>query len=134
MSKIFGARELKVLCRLGDIMLPESEEFPAFSRLGCIEHVDDVAGSAPPDDIGLLKLALKLLSFLPGFALRWTFRQTQHPDAWPEFLAANLRLLGIALRSMVLALYFSGKTGRDYDGRPVHDLMGFEVVRVPKGA
>lgn len=133
-SAIFGPRELHVLCRLGDIMAPKSDEYPSFSELGCIEHVDSIAAYAPPDDIALLRLVLKALSFMPDWGLRWILRLIQDPRWWPEFLATNLRLLDLALRSLLLSLYFSGKAGKDYHGKSLHEIIDFSVTRVPKDA
>ena len=133
-STIFGPRELHVLCRLGDIMAPKSEDYPSFTEFGCIEHVDGIAAYAPPDDIALLRTVLKALSFMPDWALRWILRLTRNPKWWPEFLATNLRLLDLALRSLLLSLYFSGKVGKDYQGKGLHEIIDFSLNRVQKDA
>ncbi len=131
-STIFGPRELKALGRIGDIMAPKSEDYPSFTQLGCIEHIDAIAAYAPPDDIALLRTVLKALSIMPNWALRGILRLTQNPKWWPQFLATNLRLLDLALRSLLLSLYFSGKVGQHYQGKTPHEIIDFTVTRIPK--
>ena len=42
MSKILTKPALSTISRMGDIMLPKTQDFPSFSETGCIEHIDDI--------------------------------------------------------------------------------------------
>ena len=85
-SQYFSPRTLKVLNRFGDILLPEHEEFPAFSRLGCIEHIDVVAVNISLDDRRSLGALMFFLSVCPDFVLRWMVRKMERPAGMPDFL------------------------------------------------
>lgn len=126
-SAYMGSHERAVLNRIGDIMIPAYEDFPAFSTLGCIDHIDGVVKHAPPEDIAQLQAFLKVLYFMPTAMLRLVVWLTQHADGFPEPVATNLRLLDMGLRSIVLTLYYSGKAGVDYDGKTPLALMGYEL-------
>ena len=129
-SAPLGRMEQRVLNRIGDIMLPAHDGYPSFSELGCVVHVNDLAGYGPPEDIKALSLLLKILWIKPRFALRMFVWMIEHPDGFPEFMAVTLRQLQIGVRGLVVSLYFSGKKGPDYAGKTPTELMGFELNRV----
>ena len=133
-SQILDPRALRALERLGDIIVPRVGGLPAFSELGCIEHVDSVLTYAPREDVASLKTLLDVLYFLPDFLLRLLVRAMTKPGKWPEFIATDLRLLDMGIRGVVLSLYYSGKTGSAYAGPTPHELMGYEVCRIPQEA
>ena len=131
-STIFTKSELHSLERIGDILLPRHGELPAFSELGCIEHIDSIAQYAPADDIASLKLVLRLLSWAPKPALRWLVRACTRADEYFAPMATLLRLLNIAFRGLILTLYYSGKAGPSFHGKNPLELIEFSINRVPK--
>lgn len=133
-STILNPRAVRALERLGDQMVPRVGRLPSFSELGCIEHVDSVLVYAPPEDSASLRKLLNVLYFAPKFVLRFLIRAMANPDRYPEFLAANFRLIDMGVRGVVLSLYYSGKTGTGYEGQTPHELMGYEITRVPREA
>lgn len=132
-SQVLGPRERAVFNRFGDIMLPRNGAFPAFSELGCIEHVDDLVRYAPPEDIAQLRVFLKILHFCPNFVLRAIVALCQRANRFPEPIATNLRLLDMGTRSVVVSLYYSGKAGAAYNGKTPLELIGFELNVVRSG-
>ena len=74
-SNYISTTSLKGLNRVGDILCPGDGEFPSYSTLGCIEHVDIALEYAPPADINDLGLLLAILAYMPSFVLRWLVNQ-----------------------------------------------------------
>lgn len=132
MEPILGTRERRALNRLGDLMVPGDNEFPSYSELGCAERADDMLAYGDPDDVALLMTALRALSIMPAFVLRLVCWAAKNADRFPGPLGNNLRLFNIALRGLTVSLYFTGKTGAAYQGKTPHELIGFELNRVPK--
>lgn len=130
-SEILNPRALRALERMGDMVVPRVGKLPSFTELGCIEHVDSVLAYAPPEDRASLRTLLSILDYAPSFVLRLLLRAMVNPDRYPEFLAANFRLIDMGVRGVVLSLYYSGKTGTGYTGQTPHELMGYEVTRMP---
>ena len=130
LSEYMGHKELTVFNRLGDLMMPAYEEFPAFSELGCIAHIDGVVGHAPEEDIAQLRGFLKILYIMPTFVLRLVIWLTESADKWPEPIGTNLRLLDMGLRSVVVSLYYSGKSGEGFTGKTPLELMEYELSAV----
>ena len=126
-SAYLSPRALRGLNRIGDIICPRHEEYPAFSELGCIVHVDRVVENAPPDDVKQLDSFLALMATMPTFVLRFVVWLAGTGDAWPDAIGSQLRLLGLGLRSVVITLYYSGEKGPDYAGRTPHEIIGFRL-------
>jgi hypothetical protein len=131
-SKYFSNGALRSLNRMGDILMPAAEGMPAFSDLGCLEHVDDRVAYAPQGDIKLLNLLMTLLSFAPDAMLRFMVHSMQNPDSWPEPIATYLRKLDMDLRGVLYSLYYSGMKGAEFTGRTPLEVMEFEPKRVPR--
>ncbi|MFQ5420283.1 MAG: hypothetical protein ACE5EY_07965, partial [Anaerolineae bacterium] len=64
-SKYFSPRALAGLNRIGDVLLPGTDELPSFSEFGGIEYVDQLVAYAPADDVTTLGTVLAVLSWLP---------------------------------------------------------------------
>ncbi|MEZ5504815.1 MAG: hypothetical protein R3F47_14705 [Gammaproteobacteria bacterium] len=107
-STLFSVRQLNGLQKLGDVMLPANGEFPAFSATGCIERIDDLMGTAHPDDVRDFGLLLLVFHYLPPFVIDWIVRLADSADRWPAFIAPLLRQLNIGIKGVVLSLYYSG--------------------------
>ncbi|MCC6488784.1 MAG: hypothetical protein IT364_14895 [Candidatus Hydrogenedentes bacterium] len=133
-SQILGPRAVRALERLGDIIVPRVGSLPAFSELGCVEHVDSVLAYAPREDVASLKNLLDILYFVPDSLLKLLICAMAKPEKWPAFVATNLRLLDMGVRGVVLSLYYSGRTGATYEGPTPHELMGYEIRRIPRDA
>lgn len=131
MSAYFNRIQLLGLVRLGNLMLPRSGAYPSFQELGCIEHIDTIAAFIPAVDLADLKLLLTLLAFMPPAGLRGLLKMMQHPEPWPEAVAATLRQMDTGLRGIIMSLYYSGRKGSHYQGATPLELMGVEIVRVP---
>ena len=112
-------------------MLPQTEDFPSFTQLGCIEHIDDVLKYAPPEETGDLKMLLKALSVTPEPVLRGILNLMMENKALPENIASTLRLMDTGLRGIILTLYFSGKAGKNYKGKTTLEIIGYDINRIP---
>lgn len=133
-SEILNPRALRALERLGDLIVPRVGRLPSFTELGCIEHVDSVLTYAPPEDRASLQSLLNVLYYAPSFVLRFLVHTMTTPRHCPQFLATYLRLIDMGVRGVILSLYYSGKTGSDYSGQTPHELMGYEITRIPRDA
>ena len=129
-SKIFTAKQLLVLNRLGDIMFPAYDDFPSFSTLGCIEHVDDIAAYLHPQDAEDMGGLLNVFAVCPTVILRFVVWVTQVGQQWPA-VGGLVRMLDIGLRSIILTLYFSGKGAGEYTGKTPLELIDYHVTDIP---
>jgi len=130
MSKIFSKSALKALNKIGDIMAPENGELPSYSVCGCIEHVDDVAGYAPENDIKDLGMLLSILSFMPDFVLQWFVKAMNDSHQKNGGLSDLFRMLDFGIKGIILGTYYSGKTGKNYNGKSPLELIGFSINRI----
>ncbi|MFA6241106.1 MAG: hypothetical protein WC655_09265 [Candidatus Hydrogenedentales bacterium] len=131
-SRILGPKACRTLERVAELIVPAVDDFPSFTQLGCVEHVDDVIGSAPPKDAADLNLFLTVLYFAPTSVLRFVVRNMENADSWFEPAATTFRLLDLGLRGLVLSLYYSGKHGANYKGKTPAEVIGFSLNRVPR--
>lgn len=126
-SRYLGGRALLGLEKVGDAMMPGDGEFPSFSGLGAIAHVDDIMEHVHAEDLGALNMLLTVLSFLPaplieGFVRLLEFGITQRGAAGGFF-----RQVHTGLRSVIVTLYFSGKAGPGYSGKTPLDVIDYHV-------
>ncbi|MFW9928045.1 MAG: hypothetical protein ACFFD1_01485 [Candidatus Thorarchaeota archaeon] len=127
-SKFLSKRELKALIKIGNILIPKNDPFPSFSEIGCIKYVDDALENLDPYDLSDLKLFFKLMSILPKFLSKLIL-------LWMNSSKISLLRLGnLGIRGIVFTLYYSNKTASEYSGQKTHDLIGYHVKSIPKGA
>ena len=124
-SRLLGRRALIAFNRLGDLMLPRHKEFPSFSETGCIQFVDDIVLYAPAEDVKSLAALLTILSFCPDMLLKVLVGLTQRGQQLKGPAGPILRLLDMGIRSVVVTLYFSGKTAPSYNGKTPLELTGY---------
>lgn len=130
MSKFLSRPALRTIRRMGDIMLPETTEFPSFSQTGCIEHIDDILAYAPGEDISGLNTLLVILSFFPGSFLGWIIKNMEKSHSGNSSLSPVFRQLDFGLKGIIYTCYYSGKTSKNFQGKNPLDIIGFEVTRV----
>ena len=130
MSKVFSSSALKALTRIGDIIVPKNGEFPSFSESGCLEHVDDVASYAPANDLKDLNLFLSILSFMPGFLLKWLVKSMNNSHGKDGGLSDLFRMLDLGLKGIIFGTYYSGKIGKNFKGKAPMDVIDFKVTRI----
>jgi len=128
-SKFLNKSQIRALEKVGDIIVPESETFPCFSKVGCIEHIDNILEYTPETELNDLKLLLTVLDKMPIKAVESILNLTYKADLFPKILASNLRLVSIALRGIIFTLYYSGRVGSNYQGVKPLEIIGFEINR-----
>ena len=126
-TKHMQSRHLLALQKIGDIYCPTHKDLPSFSELGVIEHIDQVVGPLPPNDLKDLKLLLFLLSFLPSFLLKGFVWLVERAPSFPTALGAVLRMIRFGLRGIILSLYYSGLKGSNFTGPSPKEIIGFIV-------
>jgi hypothetical protein len=129
-SNYLSPSALKGLNRIGDILCPGDGEFPSYSTVGCIEHVDIALEYAPAADIKDLGLLLSILSFMPTFVLRWLVNQMADSHDSDGPLSPTFRQLDFGLRGIIFGTYYSGRSGSNYKGPNTHELVGFSINRI----
>ena len=130
-SSLFSRRQLNGLIRIGDLMLPANGRFPAFSQTGCVERIDDLMGTAHPDDIRDLGLLLLVFNYLPTVMLRWILQLIDKTEQMPSFIAPLFRTLNIGIKGVVLSLYYSGYSRVTYQGPSALDAIDYQVHCAP---
>ncbi|HXH17580.1 MAG TPA: hypothetical protein VNJ07_00750 [Chitinophagales bacterium] len=123
-------RAKKSLVRIGDILLPKNEDFPAFSETGSIEYIDNLTACAPESDIHDLNRVLSMLSYMPDFVLKWLVSKMVNSHNSNGMLSSVFRQLDFGLRGLIFSCYYSGKTGSHFKGKNPLEVIGFEIKRV----
>lgn len=108
-SKHLNQMQMSALLKTGDIMVPGHENFPKFSESGVVAAADNLFDHMNSGDRTAFCSLLSVLYFLPKPAVALFIRLSESHKSWPEFIAANLRLLDIGLRGVFYSLYFSAK-------------------------
>ncbi len=126
-SKHLDLRQLRALETIGDVLVPGDEDFPSFSELGCVAHVDRLLDFLPEADRRDLKRLLWVVSFLPrwlvGALLCGLSAGARASGRW----TASLRVLHLGLRGLVLGLYYSGQAGPGFARRSPLDVLSYRV-------
>lgn len=127
-SKNLNSIQLRALTKIGDIICPENNEFPSFSKLGALEHIDILLDEIPPADLKDLKLLLTLLGLMPSFILRLILNLIESNQNHNGELGTILRTVRFGLRGLIFSIYYSGFKGKD---SPVEktptDIIGYHV-------
>ena len=111
-------------------MAPKNGDLPSYSECGCIEHIDDVAGYAPENDIKDLGMVLAILSFMPGFVLQWLVKTINNSHEKEGGLSDLFRMLDFGLKGIIFGTYYSGKVGKNYTGKSPQQVIGFQINRM----
>ncbi len=115
-SKHFNSIQLRSLERIGELFLPAHDQLPGFAESGCLENVDIVLDEVHPDDRMALGLFLYVLRVTPLFLVGKFIGMMDTHQHYPEPIAGVLRLLNIALKGIVMSLYYSGLMGAGLSG------------------
>lgn len=129
-SKYISERAVIGMENVGEVMMPRDGDFPSFKELGVIVHIDEILEHAPPDDRNALGLLLALLSFFPMPLLRGFVGLIEKGATWGPPVGGLIRQIEVGLRSIVVTLYFSGKSGRGYAGKTPLDVIDYHVTPV----
>ncbi len=130
MSKILSKSALRTINKMGDIMLPRTTEFPSFSETGCIEHIDDIIMYTPKEDLSGLNTILGILSVFPNSFLKMMVRNMQSSHSKNGGLSFIFRQLDFGLKGIIFTCYYSGKTGKSFQGKNPHDIIGYKINRI----
>ena len=127
-SRHLSSIQYKGVLKLGDIMVPGSEDFPSFSAYGCAEHIDDILDHMGQGDRNDLSMLMGIFSFLPSACIRLILFMLEKTSRLPGDLGAFQRFLLMGLKGLIMTLYYSGKKGTDYTGPHTHTLLGYSVA------
>lgn len=129
-SKYFNHPQLLGLQKAGDVILPGTDRSPSFSATGCIDHVDRLAAYLSDDDLGGLRVLLRLLRRAPKWSIRLLMTACRANAHFPGFLGTALRTIDLGLRGLVTSLYYSNLAGAGYQGKKVFDVVGWNAKLV----
>jgi len=121
---------LRGLNCIGDVFLPENEEFPSFSQLGCIEMVDDMIAYLPDEDVKLLNIVLTLFSVAPISVLQGLVHTMEASLDKTGMIPSLMRQLNMGLRGILFGCYYSGRKGSGYNGPTTLNIIGYQTNRV----
>ncbi len=130
MSKYLSKSSLKTIERMGNIVIPRSEEFPSFSDTGSIEHIDDFIAFTPENDLRDLNMILTLMSILPNSTLRWLIKKMHDSHQSQGGVSSLFRQLDFGIRGLVFSCYYSNKTGKNYKGKKPFEVIDYNINRV----
>ena len=128
-SRHLTSGQVKGLNKLGDGMCPGDDEFPSFSKTGCVEHVDEILDCMGSGDLAQLGQLLTLVSVMPRFGVQRLLRLAENSPRMRDSnpLTPTLRFMRFGMRGLVLSLYYSGRTGASFDGPSPLDVIGYRV-------
>lgn len=129
-SRYLNSSAIKGLNKIGDILIPGNDKYPSFSAYHCLDHIDDVIGYAPSDDVNDLKMVLSILSFLPDSLLLWLVKKMSSANDKTGGMSTLFRQLNMAIRGIVFSLYYSEKPGKEYSGKNPTQMIGFTLNKV----
>lgn len=130
-SRFYSAKQLQTLNRLGDVLIPASADFPSFSQVGCVVHIDDVMTAADKQDIKDFGTLLSVMHYLPTFVLAGIIKLSLAANKTPSIIAPILRQLDIAIRGVIYTLYYANQTGLGYQGKTAYDAIDYHVACRP---
>lgn len=128
MSQQLNGMQKAALNRLGNVICPKYDDYPAFSELDVVHHADIVLDELPEQDLKDLKLLLTVLFFLPAPLMLLMLVVLEKMKNMNGGLGALVRMLLFGLRGLTFALYYSGLRGpkATAEKTPV-DVVGFKV-------
>ena len=130
-STYFSKGALKALNRIGDIMIPQNEEFPSFSQSGGLKDIDALVAYAPVDDIKSLNSLLGILAIMPNGILNWVLKKMHNAkDGSDGPISSLFRQLDFGMRGLIYSCYYSEKIESTSNQKSPIDIIGFEVTRV----
>jgi len=125
--KILNQKQYQGLQKLGDSFIPGDLELPRFSKLGCAEHVDTPLEEMSSNDLKDLKLLLTVLSFLPNIIIVLFLYSLELFYRLPGPLSGQIRFIRMGIKGLVVSLYYSGKSGKSYQGKGIHEIIGYSA-------
>lgn len=127
-SQILNSIQIRALNKIGDIMCPENEDFPQFSRLGAIDHIDILLEEIPTADLGDLKMLLTILGLLPSFVLRFILNLLESQQHVNGEVGTLIRTVRFGLRGLIFSLYYSGLKGeKSGQVRLPIEVVGYKI-------
>lgn len=126
-SKHLNSIQLRSLERVGDLYIPGTNSMPSFAESGCLEYVDTVVDEVDPDDVFLMGILLLVLRLCPVFIIDFLLTLMDRHDRFPDLIAGPLRLMSLALKGVVMSLYYSGLRGGGSQAQSVHEAMGYAL-------
>ena len=129
-SKFFNSSALQGLNRIGDLLIPQNADFPAFSESGAAQNVDDLLEYALAEDVSLLNTVLGVMHLLPESTLNWLVRRMETSNRDQGALSSLLRQLNFGLRGIIFSLYYGGKAGFGESGKTPLEVIGYDLKRV----
>ncbi|MBX3421161.1 MAG: hypothetical protein KF752_06350 [Pirellulaceae bacterium] len=133
-SKHLSRIHLSSLSRLGDLYIPGTDRLPSFSQSGCLHHLDIVLDGIHPDDLNAVRWLLAGLWLTPKWILRKLLSMMDQHDQYSEWIATPLRLVSLAIKGLVMSLYYSGLTIDDSHSPTVLDRIGYSLHCEPDSA
>lgn len=130
MNPVFTPRQISVLNRIGDILIPPGNGFVSFSESGALEWADEMMLPADPGDIKDLRLVLNLLGAMPDAVLKKLLHWCAAAHSKEGAHTVPLRQLDIGLRGIVYSLYYANLHGKDKTGN-CFSTLGYELVCAP---
>lgn len=120
-------RQIKGLCKLGDIYVPGDDTLPSFTNLGCAEHYAKILDHMDKSDLYGIYLLLWLFSFMPKNILSPLVKLIEHSQTSTRPGAPVLRLLRAAVRGLVFTLYYSGYSGKGNNQPAPFEVLSYDV-------
>lgn len=124
-SRYFSQTQLNGFRKTGDVLVPGTGNSPSFTDTGCLEHIDRMARYLSPDDLSGLRLLMGIFCYAPKWVIRLVLKACNHNQKLPGFLGSTLRMLEIGVKGAILSPYYSGLSGREFQGKKVHDVIGW---------
>lgn len=118
--------------RVGDIFVPASGAFPAFSATGCAVGVTEIYRTTPSSDVTSLQTVFIFFNLVPKWIMLRFFRFLGWVSLKPWHIAIHFRKLYLGVRGIVLSLYYSNLTDPAYAGPRPWDAIHFQLQCVEK--
>jgi len=112
-------RQLLGLLAIGDVLIPGDEQLPSFSGSECAAAADRILMDMPQVERDRVRRLLGVFRFTPRPILRAWCASAERPERFPASVATMVRALNVAIKRVVMALYYSDVGS----GPSVHALL-----------
>ena len=119
---------IKGMLKLGKVIIAKDENFPSFRSVDPEKYINRMVDYMYEDDRGALLILLKIFAVLPAFLVSWKLSFFDMGARWRGMAGAPFRMLNIALKGLILTIYYSDMT----ESQSIHKEIGWDAKIVNK--
>ena len=124
-SKHLNDRQINGLLKLGDVVVPGDGVLPGFSETTFVNEIDRMFDYLSDEDREGVAMLLLVFNFIPKFCISWILSLSEMVKG-TNIISANLRMLNIGLKGIILTLYYSKIDDKDKFGEKIYHALDWD--------